>query len=91
MQRCPKCGYREIDWPGLLIVVAFGFLYVVFIVTADFAPRNYRLVGSAAFVVYLIAVVWNGIRNARNYREYRRLHPTPTDRVKEHLKPSPSQ
>jgi len=92
MKRCPKCGYKEgIDWPYVLEVVAFGFLLMVFILTADFAPRGYRLAGLAAFFLFTIAGTWSGIRSARNDREYRKVHPTPVDRVKDHLKPSPSQ
>jgi len=28
MQRCPKCGYRETDWPAVLTIVAVAVLYL---------------------------------------------------------------
>ena len=67
MQRCPKCGYREkYDWPAILWIV--GILYLVFISTG--APRGLRFTGLVAFLLFLVASVWNMIRNERNRRDY---------------------
>jgi hypothetical protein len=71
MQKCPKCGYNDgVDWPVILWVVAFGFLYLVFIGAADFAPRSYRLLGGAAFTLFSAGTVWKALRD----RQRRRRH-----------------
>src|SRR6185312_9489687 len=91
MQRCPKCGYREKrDWPALLGHLAFAVLYGVFILGFDKAPRSYRLLGLGAFLLFVSANWWNAVRNERNRKEYLRLHPGPTERVKEHVRPNPA-
>jgi hypothetical protein len=28
MQRCPKCGYQEMDWPAVLTILAVAVLYI---------------------------------------------------------------
>jgi hypothetical protein len=93
VQRCPNCGYREkYDWPAMLLVVAFGVLYIVFIASVELVPRSYRLGSFAAFLLFLVANTWNGLRNNRNQREYLKLHPPAvTERVKDHIRISPSQ
>ncbi len=81
MRRCPKCGYREgPDWPAVLWVLAFGFLYVVFI--ASDAPRGYRLMGFVAFLLFLAGTAWKAFRDDRSRREYLKLHPPITERMK---------
>ena len=62
MQRCPKCGYRErIDWPGILGVLAFGLLYVVWML-GNYSPRELRGLGLAAMVLFVIASIWKVLR-----------------------------
>ena len=73
MQRCPKCGYREVDWPSILSGVAFGILYISFLLTTDHAPRSLRIVGLFAFFVFLVANSWKGMREKKNRREYLNL------------------
>jgi hypothetical protein len=92
MQKCPKCGYQErADWPAILWVVAFSVLYLVFIVLPVQVPKSYRLAGLAAFLLFQAGTIWKTLRDKRFRDEYRKLNPTPTDRVKDHLRPSPSQ
>jgi len=91
MQRCPKCGYREgIDWPSILMVIAFGFLYCGFIVMADFAPRSWRWAGLAAVLIFGAGTTWRSLRNKRIDSEYKKLHPPITERVKDHFKANPA-
>ena len=70
MQRCPKCGYRDRDWPLSLVIVAFGILYVVFVVGGEHAPRVYHLIGLGAFFLFLAGNLFNALRNERNRREF---------------------
>jgi hypothetical protein len=88
MQRCPKCGYREVDWPAILTVLAFAALYGVFILAVDHAPLGLRIVGIVAFFLFLAANSWRLFRHNKNQREYLKLHPPPDQRVKNHLKPA---
>jgi len=94
MERCPKCGHREgVDWPAVLCAVAFSILYFVF-TFAEYeyhAPKGYRLVGFAAMLLFIAGNGWRQSRNKRDRREYLKLHPPITERVKDHLKASPSQ
>ncbi len=86
MQRCPKCGYKAaFNWPALLWVGSFMVLYVLWIMSG-YVPREYRWIGLGSFLVFNAGTVWMGLRNAKDYREYRELHPSVTDRVKEHIK-----
>lgn len=90
MQRCPKCGYRDaVNWPMVFWVVAFGLLYIVFILTSDNAPRSYRLAGLLAYLLFMAGTIWKNFREGRNRREYLKQHPSPTERVKAHIRPSP--
>jgi hypothetical protein len=92
MQRCPKCGYREgTDWPGILWAVAFSVLYLVFIVVPDHLPKSYRFAGLVAFLLFQAGTVWKARREKKYRDEYLRLNPGPAERVKNHLKASPSQ
>jgi hypothetical protein len=75
----------------MLSVVAFGILYLVFIGTEEQVSRNYRLMGLGAFLIFLTANMWNSLRNEKNRREYSKLHPPITERVKEHIRSNPSQ
>lgn len=70
MQRCPKCGYRDRDWPVSLLIVAFGLLYVTFIVGTEHAPRIYRLTGLGTLFLFLAGNLFNALKNERNRREY---------------------
>jgi hypothetical protein len=88
MQRCPKCGYRELDGPAILAVVAFATLYLIFILTADHAPMSIRIVGLVAFFMFSGANSWRAFKDRRNHREYLKLHPSPDQRVKSHFKPA---
>jgi hypothetical protein len=86
MQRCPKCGYKDgFNWPALLWMCSFMTLYVLWMM-GNYTPREYRWAGLAAFFVFNLGVVWMALRNARNYREYRKLNPSITDRVKDHIR-----
>ena len=71
MQRCPRCGYREKDWPSILIDVAFGTLWCVFMMTSGHTLMN-LIVGLAAFCTFVAAGTWRGLRDKRNGREYLR-------------------
>jgi len=86
MQRCPKCGYREgVDWLSILWILAFTFASCSF-----YGPKSY-LLRAVASLLFAAGIFWRAVRDSRNYHEYRKLHPIPTDRVKDHLRPSPSQ
>ena len=86
MQQCPKCGYKEgIDWPGILWVISFFALYLLWVL-GDYRPREYRWVGLGAFLLFNVGFAWMLIRGARNYREHRKLHPPITERVKDHIR-----
>lgn len=76
MQRCPKCGYREMDWPAILTVLAFSTLYTVFILATDHAPRSLRAIGIIAFVTFLAAMIWKAIGDERNRRKYLVANPS---------------
>jgi hypothetical protein len=92
MQRCPKCGYREgLDWPWILSYIAFAFLDIVFTSSRVHMPRTYWMLGTAACALFLTAMAWREFRNRRTRREYEKLHPPITERLKDHLKTSPSQ
>jgi hypothetical protein len=70
MPLCPKCGNRQsMDWPVILMTISFGLLYVVFILTADNDPRQYRLAGLLAFLLFLVAATWKGVRAKHSRRE----------------------
>jgi hypothetical protein len=89
MQICPKCGYcKGVDWPVILWAGAFWMLYVMFIVSV---PRNYRLMGSAPFFLFLAGTIWGSLRNTKDRSEYLKLNPSVTERVKAHIRPTPSQ
>ena len=93
MQRCPKCGFREkYDWPSTLWGLAFLIMYAVFFRTIP--PRDSgRLLVLAAFAalaLFVVGVLWKGQRSKRNEMEYKRLHPGPNERVKEHVRPNPA-
>jgi len=91
MQRCPKCGYREgTDWLSILCIVAVGLLYVAFILVADGGPRDIRAMGLAAYLFFIAATIWKGLREKRSRKEYLKLHPPVTERMKSHIKPSPA-
>jgi hypothetical protein len=55
--------------PAMLWVVAFGLLYFVFVAAGN-VSAGYRLIGLAAFIVFLAASTWNMLRNEKNRREY---------------------
>jgi len=80
MQRCPKCGYREMDWPAILMVLAFSTLYTVFIMAMDHAPRGLRLIGLLTFFIFLAAITWKAIGDENHRRNYLMTHP-PKPRV----------
>jgi len=83
MQKCPKCGYDEgTDWPWIICVVAAGVLYIVFILVADAGPRDSRSIGFAAYLFFVVAGLWKGFRDNRSRKEYLKLHPPATERVK---------
>ncbi len=87
MQKCPKCGYDEgRQWPQIIVILSFNLLFVVYIVSADFAPRNWRFIGMIAFVGYSVGTTWGMLRRSRAQAEYLKLHPSPSQRVKDHLK-----
>jgi hypothetical protein len=86
MQRCPRCGYREVDGPAMLSVLAFGALYIVFTLATDRAPRSLRLIGLIAFFIFLAAISWRAFGDEKNRRAYLKLHPSPGERVKGHTK-----
>lgn len=75
MQRCPKCGYREMDWPAILSVLAFFTLYTVFITATGHASRSVRLTGLVAFFIFLAAISWRAIGDEKHRREYLVSHP----------------
>lgn len=89
MQRCPKCGYRDrVDWPGILWVLAFGFLYLVFVLTAERAPRSYRFMGFVAFLLFTAGTGWRALRGQKDRSEYLKLNPPVRERVKNQAEPS---
>jgi hypothetical protein len=91
MQRCPKCGYREgTDWPWILCVVAVSVLYIAFVLAADQQLKSVRLTGVLAYVLVAAAATWRGLREKRNRKLYSELHPSPTERLKGHIKASPT-
>ena len=86
MRRCPQCGYNEgTDWFRALSVLAFGLLYLIYIVSADSTPK-WRLIGLIAYLTFMAGGFWRGIKDKKNHDEYLKLHPSPTQRVKDHLK-----
>ena len=99
MQRCPKCGYRDrVDWPAMLWAVAFYFLFVVFLVATDPIPKGYRLLGvpyrlmwAPAFFLFLAGTIWKSLRSIKDRNDYLKSNPSVTERVKAHVRPSPSQ
>jgi hypothetical protein len=48
------------------------------------------MAGSAVLLLSAASVL-NAQRNVRNDREYLKLHPSPIERVKEHIRSNPSQ
>ena len=76
MQRCPKCGYQETDWPAIFAIVAFATLNCVFILTTDHPPMGLRIVGLAANVTFWAALTWRIVRDWKNRREYLKDHPS---------------
>ena len=87
MQKCPKCGYDEgADWPQIMMLLSFYLLFVVYIVSADFAPRNWRFIGMTAFLGFSVGQMWGMLRRSRAQAEYLKLHPPPSQRGKDHLK-----
>ena len=54
MHRCPQCGYKDRpDWPLVLWVIAFGALYLVWML-GDYQPRDLRWIGLAAFLLFAV-------------------------------------
>ena len=85
MQQCPKCGYRQVDWPVMLLGLAFLILYAEFI----FGIGHDRLIGDVLPLFALLAAAgWRAFIDKRNRREYLKLHPSPAERVKSHIKPA---
>jgi hypothetical protein len=92
MQRCPKCGYRDrMDLPWILSAVAFLLLYWAFVFAGGHPPMSYRIMGSAALLLFMAGGIWRGFRNKKNHDEYLKLRPPVTGRVKAHIRPTPSQ
>jgi len=91
MQRCPKCGYQEgTDWPWFLSVAAVTLLYIAFIYRNEpTLKESSRWMGLAAYLFFLAATTWRGLREKRNRKEYEKLHPPITERIKAHNKPGP--
>jgi hypothetical protein len=91
MQRCPECGYRDkYDWPMVLWVIGFGLLWVVYIATERQMSHVYRWVGLAAFLIFVAGSWTYSRRQERNRKEYLKLHPGPSERVREHIRPNPA-
>jgi hypothetical protein len=91
MHQCPKCGYREgTDWPGILWVLAFTALYVIFIIVPDHVPMSYRFAGLLAFFLFQAGTFWKARREKKNRDEYLKLNLGPAERVKNHLKTDPA-
>jgi hypothetical protein len=101
MQRCPKCGYRDrVDWPAILWRVAFGLLYSMLLFEFYFGcehlprTRSYRLVelvvGSCSCLLFGFGDTWKRLRDKRDRNEYLKQDPSPTERVKNHIKPQTS-
>jgi hypothetical protein len=94
MQRCPKCGYRDrMDVPWILSALAFLLLYSASVFAVDHAPMIYRIMALAAFVLFVAGGAWRGFRNKKDKKdhdEYLKLNSI-TERVKAHIRPTPSQ
>ena len=92
MQKCPKCGYSEgTDWPWILCIVAVTLLYFAFIFRAEpTLKESIRWMGLAAYLFFLAATTWKGLREKRSHKEYLNVHPPVTERVKSHIKPTPA-
>jgi hypothetical protein len=72
MQRCPKCGYSEgKDWPGMLLIVAFGVVSVVAVGNSSGKVVHY----AAAIGMFLFAAsaLWRAVREDKNRVECSRL------------------
>jgi Flp pilus assembly protein TadB len=92
MERCPQCGFKEgPDWPDKLAYVAFLILFLAFGYPAVHLSKTSEGLKLLAFVLWLSALIWKNSRDRRNKREYERLHPPITERLKDHLSTSPSQ
>jgi len=62
MQRCPKCGYTErVDWPGILGVIAFALLLLVWIL-GNYEPRELRGWGVVALILFSASSVWRALK-----------------------------
>ena len=87
MQNCPRCGYREgVDGPSVLLVIAFGIVYLAFVLAGNSVPMRYREAAFVAFFMFLAAGMWRSLKAARNRRDYQKLHPPITERLKDHVR-----
>jgi len=71
--------------------VAVTFLYFAFIFRAEPTLKDsIRWMGLAAYLSFLAATTWKGLREKRIHKEYLNLYPPVTERVKSHIKPTPA-
>jgi hypothetical protein len=49
-----------------------------------------RWMGLAAYLSFLAATTWNGLREKRIHKQYLSLHPPVTARVESRIKPTPA-
>jgi hypothetical protein len=58
----------------------------MYIISADNTPKSWRAIGLVAYLTFVIGGLCRGMKGKRNRDEYLKLHPSPTQRVKDHLK-----
>jgi hypothetical protein len=54
--------------------------------SADQTSKGWRLIAMVAVLLLSAGNVWRGFKNKRNRDEYLKLHASPTQRVKDHLR-----
>ncbi len=74
MEKCPKCGYNEgRDWPGILMILAFGLVTVV---GGTSGLKSVELSIAVGMFLFVASIFWRSARQDRNRVEYLKMHPT---------------
>lgn len=67
--------------------LAFFVLFVMGFLDEDISTRTREWMVLASFFLLMVGTIWRGIRTKRNEREYLKLHPPVTERLKDHFRP----
>ena len=78
MQRCPKCGHYEgPDWPGILLILAFGLVAVIGGISG---VKTVQLSIAVGMFLFCASIIWRAAREDKSRVEYLKSHPPAAER-----------